>query len=127
MGSLLHVDIVILTTASWEPLTILFVEVTMRRLDKTAPSQIYEVPLIGTDLRQEEFIHQIADSLEYLQHVMDDVFKRVEDRVVQNKTRLTKIQDRTRVAQAKVDHLKGRKKATQVSIICNSSSNLQAS
>lgn len=45
---------------------------------------------------------------------MDDVFSRVRTRVSENKARLAKVNDRTRLAQAKVNHIRGRKKATQV-------------
>lgn len=85
--------------------------VTMR---KTSTYQLYDVPIIASDLRHEELIHQIADSLDYLDNVMDDVFSRVQSRVSENKTRLAKINDRTRLAHAKVNHIRGRKKATQV-------------
>jgi len=91
----------------------------MRRLgDRTSSNQVFEVPMIATDLRQEELIHQIADSLQHLQHVMDEVFSRVQNRVAKNRTRLNKINDRAKLAQAKVDHIKGRKKATQVRGLC---------
>lgn len=81
---------------------------------KTSSFQVYNVPIIASDLRHEELIHQIADSLDYLNRVMDDVFTRVQTRVTENKARLAKINDRTRLAQAKVNHIRGRKKATQV-------------
>lgn len=81
---------------------------------KTSANQLYDVPVVTSDLRHEELIHQIADSLDYLNNVMDDVFCRVQTRVSENKTRLAKITDRTRLAQAKVTHIRGRKKATQV-------------
>lgn len=76
--------------------------------------QQYDLNLISTDLRHEELVHQIAESLDYLQGVMNDVFSKAEDRVKVNRDRLAQVQHRAKVAQAKVDHLKGRKKATQV-------------
>lgn len=89
----------------------------MRNVEKTSTLQTYQIPLIATDLRQEELIHQIADSLQYLHHVMDDVFAKVQTRVAENKARLAKVNERTQLAQAKVDHLRGRRKATQVYLI----------
>lgn len=76
--------------------------------------QQYDLNLISTDLRHEELVHQIAESLDYLQGVMNDVFSKAESRVKTNRDRLAQVQHRAKVAQVKVDHLKGRKKATQV-------------
>ena len=42
----------------------------------TMPNQTYHIPVIPSDLRQEETIKQICDSLEYLEKVADDIFKR---------------------------------------------------
>lgn len=89
----------------------------MRNVENTSPLQAYQVPLIATDLRQEELIHQIADSLQYLRHVMEDVFSKVQTRVAENKARLAKVDERAQLAQAKVNHLRGRKKATQVCVV----------
>lgn len=38
--------------------------------------QTYSVPLIQPDLRREEAIHQIADTLQYLQKISGDIFNR---------------------------------------------------
>lgn len=76
--------------------------------------QQYDINLLSTDLRHEELVHQIAGSLDYLQNVMNDVFSKAEERVKANRHRLAQVQHRAKLAQAKVDHLKGRKKATQV-------------
>ena len=77
----------------------------------------YPIQLLASDLQHEELIHQIADSLDQLKGVIDHVFSNVEAKVATNKDRLAKISDRAKLAQVKVDKLKGRKKATQVSIV----------
>lgn len=38
--------------------------------------QVYSVPLIQPDLRREEAVHQIADSLLYLETISTDIFRR---------------------------------------------------
>lgn len=76
--------------------------------------QPYNVPIIANDLRQEEFILQIADTLEYLENVTEDVFKRITDRVQTCQQRLDLINKRTDSAQAKINALKGTKKAIRV-------------
>ncbi|CAL1526222.1 unnamed protein product [Lymnaea stagnalis] len=77
-------------------------------------SQGFNVPTIPPDLRREETIHQIADALEYLDKVANDVFARIGKRVAENKTHLQKINDRVNLASARVDKLKGSNKATKV-------------
>ena len=76
--------------------------------------QGYSVRTIPPDLRREETILQIADSLEYLEKVANDVFTRISNRVAENRTRLQKVNDRVSLAQARVDKLKGSNKATKV-------------
>ena len=77
--------------------------------------QSFNIPGIPPDLRKEETIHQIADSLEYLNKVANDVFSRITTRVAENRTRIQKINDRVNLAQAKVEKIKGgSNKATKV-------------
>ncbi|KAM8751705.1 WASH complex subunit 1 isoform 1-T1 [Acanthopagrus schlegelii] len=76
--------------------------------------QVYSVPLIQPDLRREEAVHQIADALLYLETISTDIFKRVSDSVEKNRCQLQSITDRIRLAQARVDKIKGSKKATKV-------------
>lgn len=38
--------------------------------------QVYSVPLIQSDLRREEAVHQIADALLYLETISTDIFRR---------------------------------------------------
>ncbi|XP_076102834.1 WASH complex subunit 1-like [Mytilus galloprovincialis] len=77
--------------------------------------QTFNVPGVPPDLRKEETIHQIADSLEYLNKMANDVFQRISSRVTENRTRLQKINDRVNLAQARVDKIRGgSNKATKV-------------
>ena len=76
--------------------------------------QGYSVPTIPPDLRREETILQIADSLDYLEKVANDVFTRISNRVAENRTKLQQVNDRVSLAQARVDKLKGSNKATKV-------------
>ena len=76
--------------------------------------QVYNVPGISLDLRTEETVHQIVDSLAYLDQVANDVFSRIHNRVAENQSRLQKINDRVNLTQAKVDKIKGSNKATKV-------------
>ena len=78
-------------------------------------SAAFEVPLVPPDLRREETIKQICDSLEYLEKVANDVFTRIGSKVADNHKRLRTINDRVNLAQAKIDKIKGSNKATKVS------------
>jgi WAS family protein 1 len=77
-------------------------------------SQGFNVPTIPPDLRREETIHQIADALEYLDKVANEILARVGKRVVENRAHLQRINDRVSLAAARVDKLKGSNKATKV-------------
>ncbi|XP_055365453.1 WASH complex subunit 1 isoform X3 [Betta splendens] len=76
--------------------------------------QVYSVPLIQPDLRREEAVHQIADALFYLETISTDIFRRVSESVENNRRQLQSVTDRIRLAQARVDKIKGSKKATKV-------------
>ncbi|KAI1887987.1 hypothetical protein AGOR_G00180410 [Albula goreensis] len=76
--------------------------------------QVYSVPLIQPDLRREEAIHQIADSLQYLEKISADIFSRVSQSVEKNRAHLQAVNDRIKLAQARVQKIKGSKKATKV-------------
>lgn len=78
------------------------------------PVQTYSVPLVLPSLRREESINQIVDSLEYLEQVSKDIFTRISNRVAENKERLAAINHRADLAQARIDKIKGIKKATRV-------------
>nr|XP_046216332.1 WASH complex subunit 1-like [Oncorhynchus gorbuscha] len=76
--------------------------------------QVYSVPLIQSDLRREEAVHQIADTLLYLETISTDIFTRVSESVERNRCQLQSVTDRIRLAQARVNKIKGSKKATKV-------------
>ncbi|KAJ6659976.1 hypothetical protein lerEdw1_018173 [Lerista edwardsae] len=76
--------------------------------------QTYSVPLIQPDLRREEAIHQIADALQYLQKVSGDIFNRISQQVEASRTQLRAIDERVSLAQAKIEKIKGSKKAIKV-------------
>lgn len=76
--------------------------------------QNFNIPNVPPDLRREETVHQIADSLSYLDQVANEVFKRISNKLNENRTRLQRVNDRISLAQAKVDKIKGSNKATKV-------------
>lgn len=75
---------------------------------------LYEVPVIPNNLRNEETIVQIADALNYLCDVFDDIIWKVNTRVEVNKQRLTGLTQRINESSEKITRLTGTKKATQV-------------
>ncbi|KAK6635262.1 hypothetical protein RUM44_000513 [Polyplax serrata] len=75
---------------------------------------VFEVPIVPTDLRQEETLLQIADCLDYLAKVTDTVFDCITSRINQNKERINDLQQRVAAAKIKVGKLKGVHKATQI-------------
>ncbi|KTF91124.1 hypothetical protein cypCar_00011367 [Cyprinus carpio] len=76
--------------------------------------QVYSVPLIQPDLRREEAVHQITDALQYLETISTDIFTRVSQSVEKNRAHLQSVTDRIKLAQARVQKIKGSKKATKV-------------
>jgi len=80
----------------------------------TMSSQPFNIPGVPDDLRQNETIFQVVDSLEYLDKVANEIFNRIHSRVQNNSAQLQKINDRVSLAQAKIDKIKGSKKATTV-------------
>lgn len=76
--------------------------------------QIYDIPLVPPDLRQDESLLQLFDALEHLDVVVDEVFSRIESKVASNRTKLIDVNNRINVAKAKVGKVVGSKKATQV-------------
>lgn len=76
--------------------------------------QVYSVPLIQSDLRREEAVHQITEALQYLETISTDIFTRVSQSVEKNRAHLQSVTDRIKLAQARVQKIKGSKKATKV-------------
>lgn len=75
---------------------------------------LYNVPLVPLNLRKEETILQIAEVVQYLTEVVDDVLSRVNRRIEENDKKLNEIATRIDVANNKVSLLTGAKKATRV-------------
>uniref|UniRef100_A0A8C0R1C6 WASH complex subunit 1 n=1 Tax=Canis lupus dingo TaxID=286419 RepID=A0A8C0R1C6_CANLU len=85
---------------------------TPMRTQHSLAGQTYAVPLIQPDLRREEAIQQMADALQYLQKVSGDIFSRW---VLQlSRKQLQAIGERVSLAQAKIEKIKGSKKAIKV-------------
>ncbi|XP_033114646.1 WASH complex subunit 1-like [Anneissia japonica] len=78
------------------------------------PGHVYTVSIIPSDLRREETILRIADTLEHLEKIANDVFNRISDRVSMDHAKLKQINQRLEVAQLKVDKMRNSKKATKV-------------
>ncbi|XP_066225558.1 WASH complex subunit 1 isoform X1 [Saccopteryx leptura] len=87
---------------------------TPMRTQHSLAGQTYTVPLIQPDLRREEAIHQAADALQYLQKVSGDIFSRISQRVELSRRQLQAIGERVSLAQAKIEKIKGSKKAIKV-------------
>lgn len=80
----------------------------------TMRDQVYSVPLIPPDLRREETIVHIADTLDYLEKITNDIFLRITTRVEEYRNRLGAINKRAEIAQAKINKIRGSNKATKV-------------
>uniref|UniRef100_A0A8C0TR35 WH2 domain-containing protein n=1 Tax=Canis lupus familiaris TaxID=9615 RepID=A0A8C0TR35_CANLF len=87
---------------------------TPMRTQHSLAGQTYAVPLIQPDLRREEAIQQMADALQYLQKVSGDIFSRISQRVELSRKQLQAIGERVSLAQAKIEKIKGSKKAIKV-------------
>lgn len=75
---------------------------------------LYKVPIIPLNLRKEETIVQIAEVIQYLSDVTEDILKRVNDRIDVNNKQLANISERIDIASNKISSLAGAKGATQV-------------
>ncbi|XP_017720109.1 PREDICTED: LOW QUALITY PROTEIN: WAS protein family homolog 1 [Rhinopithecus bieti] len=84
------------------------------RTQHSLAGQTYAVPLIQPDLRREEAVQQMADALQYLQKVSGDIFSRISQRVEQSRSQVQAIGEKVSLAQAKIEKIKGSKKAIKV-------------
>ncbi|CAH2037903.1 unnamed protein product, partial [Iphiclides podalirius] len=75
---------------------------------------IYKVNLIPNDLSMEESILQVAETLDNLNGIVDDVSARVTLRVQRNMDRTEQLRKRIETSRAKVDKLNGMQKAIKV-------------
>lgn len=75
---------------------------------------IYKVNLIASDLSTEETILQIADTIDNLNGIVDDVFARVLTRIQQNVHKTNELYERIDASRSKVEKLTGMQKAIKV-------------
>lgn len=75
---------------------------------------VYEVPLVSTNLRPQEMILQMADTLDYLESVSNDIFSKVDARIQESRKRIQNINQRVDVAQSKIAMMTGSRKATRI-------------
>ncbi|KAI5651706.1 WAHD domain of WASH complex domain-containing protein [Phthorimaea operculella] len=75
---------------------------------------IYKVNLIPSDLSTEETILQIADTLENLNGIVEDVFARLSKRIQNNMNKTTKLKERIDISRSKVEKITGMQKAIKV-------------
>lgn len=75
---------------------------------------IYKVNLIPSDLSMEEGVLQIADMLDNLNGIVEDVFARLMSRINQNVEKTVKLHERIEISRNKVDKLTGMPKAIKV-------------
>lgn len=73
-----------------------------------------KVPIIHQGLRQEETVVQITLALDYLEKVSTGIFQHIKSSVDRQKANLSRLQERSRNVQAKMDKLAGTNKATKV-------------
>lgn len=75
---------------------------------------IYKINLIPNDLSMEESILQIAETLDNLNGIVEDVFARVSLRINQNMDKTHKLKQRIEISKNKVTKLTGMQKAIKV-------------
>ena len=76
--------------------------------------QPYEIAVVNADIEQYETLQDVFYSLERLNTTIDDIFGRVERRITDERSRLDQINNRIANCHAKVNDIRGSKKATTV-------------
>uniref|UniRef100_A0A023GF94 Putative was protein family log 2 n=1 Tax=Amblyomma triste TaxID=251400 RepID=A0A023GF94_AMBTT len=76
--------------------------------------QPYEAHLIPSDLRHDECILQVADSLDHLGKIANAILDGLQERLNEYKGRLQSIQARANMARTKISAIRGSSKATKV-------------
>uniref|UniRef100_A0A6P7GR75 WASH complex subunit 1 n=1 Tax=Diabrotica virgifera virgifera TaxID=50390 RepID=A0A6P7GR75_DIAVI len=74
----------------------------------------FSVPIISQNLYKRETIIQIADVLDHLTKVSEEIFAQINKRLEKNRSKLMNISGRVDLVNKKIDTLRGAKKATQV-------------
>lgn len=75
---------------------------------------VYEVPLVSSNLRPQEMILQMADTLDHLDRISNDIFNKVGSRIQESRLRIQKIHQRVEAAQNKIGTMTGSRKATRI-------------
>lgn len=75
---------------------------------------VYKVPLVSSNLHPQEMILQIADTLDHLDRVSNEIFSRTSSRIQESRSRIQKINQRVEAAQIKISSLTGSRKATRI-------------
>lgn len=78
----------------------------------------YKVPIIPQNLNKQETIIQVAEALNHLSNITDDMFTRISKRVEASNSKLLNISDRIAQVNLNIEKLTGAKKATQVFSSC---------
>ncbi|KAG5668052.1 hypothetical protein PVAND_016008 [Polypedilum vanderplanki] len=73
-----------------------------------------KIPLISSDLRYDEVTIRAIKTFDYLDHIVDDIFNRIDARIDQNMTRIAGINNRLEKASEKIERLKKSKKAIRM-------------
>lgn len=74
----------------------------------------YNIPTISHDLTREESIAQIANTLEYLDHVCNDVFSRIGGSIEDARNKIKSFDERINLIDLKISKIKGSNKAIQI-------------
>jgi len=77
-------------------------------------TQVYSVPVVFPNARQDESLYQLFDTLESLENIVEEVFGRIKSRVAHETSRIEAISSRIDVAKAKVGRIAGSTKAITV-------------
>ena len=76
---------------------------------------VYNIALVSANLRPEEMIIQMADTLDFLNEVTNDICSRINRKINEEiRTRIQDINKRIETAQAKIDRNAGSRKAIQL-------------
>jgi len=75
---------------------------------------VYKVPLVSSNLHPQEMILQIADTLDHLDRVSNEIFSRASSRIQESRSRIQKINQRVEAAQIKISSMTGSRKATRI-------------
>ncbi|XP_064215622.1 WASH complex subunit 1 [Tribolium castaneum] len=81
-------------------------------------NHVYKVPVIPQNLNKQETIVQVAEVLNHLTNVTDDILKHINNRIESSRKKISNISERVDKVKMKINKLNGAKKATQVFSSC---------